>query len=117
VTPARLHRTDEGQVRLQLRQPWRDGTTDVVFDPVEFLERLAVLVPRPRINLILYNDKQSEVFLNALKWAGISVRTAPVPGAVDLYMTEPVDDPESAVHALASKILRFLQGALAAADQ
>jgi hypothetical protein len=47
--------TDEGQVRLQLRQPWRDATTDVEFDPVEFLGRLAVLVPRPRINLILYH--------------------------------------------------------------
>jgi hypothetical protein len=45
----------QGLVRLQLRQPWRDGTTDVVFDPVEFLGRLAVLVPRPRINLILYH--------------------------------------------------------------
>jgi hypothetical protein len=42
-------------VRLELRQPWRDGTTDVVFDAVEFLGRLAVLVPRPRINLILYH--------------------------------------------------------------
>jgi hypothetical protein len=55
VTEERIHLTDEGQVRLQLRQPWRDGTTDVVFDPVEFLGRLAVLVPRPRINLILYH--------------------------------------------------------------
>jgi hypothetical protein len=55
VTQERLHLTGEGQVRLELRQPWRgDGTTDVVFDPVEFLGRLAVLVPRPRINLILY---------------------------------------------------------------
>ncbi len=55
VTDERIHLTDEGQVRLQLRQPWRDGTTDVLFDPVEFLGRLAVLVPRPRINLILYH--------------------------------------------------------------
>jgi hypothetical protein len=55
VTHERLHLTGEGQVRLQLRQPWRDGTTDVVFDPVEFLGRLAVLVPRPRINLMLYH--------------------------------------------------------------
>jgi hypothetical protein len=35
VTHERIHVTDEGQVRLQLREPWRDGTTDVVFDPVE----------------------------------------------------------------------------------
>jgi hypothetical protein len=55
VTEERLRLSNEGQVRLQLRQPWRDGTTDVVFDPVEFLGRLAVLVPRPRINLILYH--------------------------------------------------------------
>jgi Putative transposase len=55
VAQERLHLTGEGQVRLELRQPWCDGTTDVVFDPVEFLGRLAVLVPRPRINLILYH--------------------------------------------------------------
>ena len=55
VAQERIHLTDDGQLRLQLRQPWRDGTTDVVFDPVEFLARLAVLVPRPRINLILYH--------------------------------------------------------------
>jgi hypothetical protein len=48
-------RDRRGLVRLQFRQPWRDGTTDVVFDPVEFLARLAVLVPRPRINLILHH--------------------------------------------------------------
>jgi hypothetical protein len=50
----RLHLTDDGLVRLSLRQPWREGTTDLVFTPLEFLERLAVLVPRPRVNLILY---------------------------------------------------------------
>jgi len=44
----------DGQVRLALRQPWGDGTTHVLFDPVEFLGRLAVLVPRPRVNRILY---------------------------------------------------------------
>ena len=54
VAMDRLHLTSDGQVRVSLRQPWRDGTTDVVFDPVDFLGRLAVLVPRPRINLLLY---------------------------------------------------------------
>ena len=52
-TQERIHLTDEGQVRLQLQPPWRDGTTDVVFAPAEFLGRLAVLAPRPRINVIL----------------------------------------------------------------
>ena len=53
VASERLTLTADGHVRLALRQPWADGTTHVVFDPVEFLGRLAVLVPRPRVNLIL----------------------------------------------------------------
>ena len=55
VAGDRLRLTGEGQVALQLRHRWADGTTHLVFDPVEFLGRLAVLVPRPRINLILYH--------------------------------------------------------------
>jgi hypothetical protein len=31
-----------------------DGTTHLRFDPVTLLARLAVLIPRPRINLLLY---------------------------------------------------------------
>jgi hypothetical protein len=34
---------------------WSDGTTRAVFEPGELLERLAVLTPRPRVNLILYH--------------------------------------------------------------
>ena len=55
VAQERLTLTSEGQVVLQLRHPWSDGTTHLLFDPAEFLERLAVLVPRPRINLVLYH--------------------------------------------------------------
>ena len=51
----RLTVTEAGQVRLALRHAWADGTTHLEFDPVAFLERLAVLVPRPRVNLILYH--------------------------------------------------------------
>ena len=41
----RLHLTDKGRVRLQ---PWREGTADLVFDPVDLLGQLAVLVPIAR---------------------------------------------------------------------
>ena len=40
---------------MQLRRPWADGTTHLVFEPRAFLSRLAVLVPRPRVNLVLYH--------------------------------------------------------------
>ena len=56
VARDRLQWTDDGQVRLELRRPWSDGTTHLLFEPVELLARLAVLTPRPRVNLILYHD-------------------------------------------------------------
>ena len=31
---------------------WRDGTTHIVMSPLEFMQRLAALVPRPRLHLI-----------------------------------------------------------------
>jgi hypothetical protein len=50
----RLHRSSDGEIWLTLRHRWADGTTHLRFDPLELLERLAVLTPRPRVNLILY---------------------------------------------------------------
>jgi len=54
VAHDRIHLTPDGQVMLDLRHRWADGTTHLVFDPIELLERLAALTPRPRINLLLY---------------------------------------------------------------
>jgi len=38
-----------GQVELKLKMPWRDGTTHLVMSPLEFMQRLAALVPRPLV--------------------------------------------------------------------
>ncbi len=55
VAQDRLRLTADGQVVLTLKRRWADGTTAIVFEPVELLERLAVLTPRPRVNLLLYH--------------------------------------------------------------
>jgi uncharacterized protein YbaR (Trm112 family) len=55
VAQEALELTAEGQVRLRLRRPWRDGTRALCFEPSELLERLAALVPRPRVNLLVYH--------------------------------------------------------------
>ena len=34
-----------------VRYPWRDGTSPLVFDPLDFIAHLAALVPPPRANL------------------------------------------------------------------
>ena len=54
VAADRLQLTPDGQVLLELKRRWSDGTTHLVFDPLELLERLAAITPRPRINLVLY---------------------------------------------------------------
>ena len=35
-------------------KPWSDGTTDIKLSPLELLEKLAVLVPLPRVHLVHY---------------------------------------------------------------
>jgi hypothetical protein len=45
----------DGRVRLALRRPWRDGTRALLFEPFDFLGRLAALTPKPRVNLLLYH--------------------------------------------------------------
>ena len=54
VADARLRVDGEGRVWIALRHPWADGTTHLRSEPVAMLARLAVLVPRPRVNLVLY---------------------------------------------------------------
>ena len=36
-----------GQVVLKLKTSWRDGTTHLLLSPLEFMQRLAALIPRP----------------------------------------------------------------------
>ena len=39
----------------QLKTPYRDGTTHVIFEPLDFIARLAALVPKPRVNLTRFH--------------------------------------------------------------
>jgi hypothetical protein len=51
----RLTLSASGQVCYGLKTPWRDGTTHVVLDPLDFIARLAALVPPPRRHLTRYH--------------------------------------------------------------
>ncbi|MBI2493609.1 MAG: transposase [Candidatus Rokubacteria bacterium] len=55
VAQDRLRLTGDGRVRLALKTPWADGTSHLLFEPLEFLEKLAALIPRSRVNLVLYH--------------------------------------------------------------
>ena len=45
----------DGRVLIELKTAWRDGTSHLVFDPIEFLEKLAAITPRPAVNLVIYH--------------------------------------------------------------
>ena len=78
----RLRRTPAGEVVLQLKTPYRDGTTHLVMSPLEFLQRLAALVPRPRLHLIRFHGVLAP---NA------ALRSQIVPGEAD-QATDPANE-------------------------
>ena len=42
-------------LEFTLKTPWADGTTALLLSPQELLEKLAALVPPPRLNLVRYH--------------------------------------------------------------
>ena len=55
VSEKRLAMTPGGRIRYKLKTPYRDGTTHVFFQPLDFIARLAALVPKPRVNLTRFH--------------------------------------------------------------
>ena len=63
VSEKRLSLTSNGNIRYQLKTPYREslphersecfgyGTTHIIFEPLDFMARLATLMPQPRVNL------------------------------------------------------------------
>ena len=55
VSEERLSTDDYGNVIYRFKKPWDDGTTALKLTPMELMERLVALVPRPRIHLTRYH--------------------------------------------------------------
>jgi hypothetical protein len=55
IANSRLSLGPSGQVVLSLKHPLRDGRTELAFTPVEFLGKLATLIPPPRSHLTRYH--------------------------------------------------------------
>jgi hypothetical protein len=55
VATERLSRLPDGRLLYRLKHRWRDGTTHVLYEPGELVEKLAALVPPPRFHLVRYH--------------------------------------------------------------
>ncbi len=57
LSEKRLSLTSGGNIRYQLKTPYSDGTTHVIFEALDFISKLASLVPKPRINLTRFHAR------------------------------------------------------------
>ena len=73
----RVQTNAAGQVVLKLKTPWRDGTTHLVTSPLEFMQRLAALVPRPRLHLIRFHGGLAPSSTNSAKLRALVVVVPP----------------------------------------
>jgi len=88
IANERLTLNSSGAVVLTLKTPYRDGTTHIVMSPLEFMQRLAALVPRPRLNLIRFHGVLAP---NA------KLRAEIIPGEKK-NKSKPADDNDDALH-------------------
>jgi hypothetical protein len=54
IAEERLAILPNGDIKLKLKTPWRDGSEFLIFTPTEFLEKLLALVPLPKFHLTRY---------------------------------------------------------------
>ena len=80
VSQDRLQLLNDGRVLLALKTAWADGTRHLLFEPLELLEKLAALTPRPRINLVVYHG----VLAPNARWPARVVAYGPLPAAASL---------------------------------
>ena len=55
VSTQRLKRLPDGRISYELKTPYKNGTTHVLFEPLDFIARLAALVPKPRVHLTRFH--------------------------------------------------------------
>jgi hypothetical protein len=70
IATERLFELPDGRILYRLRHRWRDGTTHVVFEPLDLVGRLAALVPPPRANTVRYHG----VLAPCAGWRDVVVR-------------------------------------------
>ncbi len=54
VAGGRLSRLEDGKLSYELKRRGSDGTSHVIFEPLELLEKIVALMPRPWTHLVRY---------------------------------------------------------------
>jgi len=51
----RLQRLENGKLSMRLKRPWSDGTTHLIFTPLELVAKLVPLIWAPKVNRLRYH--------------------------------------------------------------
>jgi hypothetical protein len=82
---------DDLKVLIDSKTPYRDGTTQVALETVDFIARLAALIPKPRINLTRYhgvlapNHRSRGLITPAKRGKDVKRISTTGVGGIDLY--------------------------------
>ena len=85
----RLSVNSTGQVVYSLKRPYDDGTTHIMMTPLELLEKIAAIIPRPRVHLTRFHG----VLAPHYKHRKMIVPTPPQ--ALPAAKPEPAEEPTS----------------------
>lgn len=55
VALSRMSETPHGDIQITLKKPFSDGTTHIVFTPMELIEKLVALIPQPRMHMVRFH--------------------------------------------------------------
>jgi hypothetical protein len=55
VATERLEPLPDGRLLYRFKLPWSDGTTHVILEPLELVEKLVAIVPAPKAHLVRYH--------------------------------------------------------------
>jgi len=90
----RLHERPDGGLLYELKSRWRDGTTHLLFSPLELIGRLASLIPPPRRHQVVYHGILSSAC--SLRDAVVPASAHPTGQTTDGASTDSSDPPPRA---------------------
>lgn len=55
VALSRMSESSHGDIQITLKKPFSDGTTHILFTPMELIEKLVALIPQPRMHMVRFH--------------------------------------------------------------
>lgn len=55
IAQERLERLADGRLHFTMKKPWRDGTTALVFEPLDLVARICAMIPTPWFHMVRYH--------------------------------------------------------------